>query len=180
MQHGLEAGALRRHPSARQALAEQGFAAECDFLYCPLDVTRKGFGYILLNSLSLDATRFQEGFRNRDASWLTGRPTTVALDVVVAMGENRHGLHAIERYRNSPVMHNIVPDKFKPIILFGGRRVSFPEPTERLEAPSKLPRSVWKAWSTEKTRPTLRSRICSSSRLSLSAWTDGPSASALF
>lgn len=41
----------------------------------------------------------------------------------------------MERYRNSPVMHESVPDEYKPVILQNGLRVNFPEP-------SKAPRPV--------------------------------------
>ena len=36
----------------------------------------------------------------------------------------------IDRYRNSPVMRDDVPDNFKPAIFLGRRKVPFPEPTQ--------------------------------------------------
>jgi hypothetical protein len=134
------------------ALGEQGFGGDFDFLYCPLDyVSQKGFGYVLLNFTSPGAAgRFREKFHARPGSWLVAGHAS-ALDIVWAIGENRQGLQAnIERYRNSPVMHGIVPDEFKPIVLTRGRRVAFGRPTQKLEAPSKLPRAVWKAWTAGK------------------------------
>mmetsp|Transcript_41204 Transcript_41204/g.123149 ORF Transcript_41204/g.123149 Transcript_41204/m.123149 type:complete len:97 (-) Transcript_41204:455-745(-) len=48
------------------------------------------------------------------------------------------GLKAhIKRYRNSPLMHESVPDEYKPVLLSGGVRVSFPPPTKELAAPSQ-------------------------------------------
>jgi hypothetical protein len=135
-----------------QALREQGFGNDFDFLYCPLDyVSKKGFGYVLLNFTSPgSAARFRERFQGQPGSWLVAGHAT-ALDLVWAIGENRQGLQAnIDRYRNSPVMHSIVPDEFKPIVLTGGHRVAFGRPTEKLEAPSKLPRAVWKSWTAAK------------------------------
>jgi len=135
-----------------QALGEQGFGNEFDFLYCPLDyVSKKGFGYVLLNFTSpRAAVHFRERFQGQLGSWLVAE-STMALDIVWAVGENRQGLQAnIDRYRNSPVMHSIVPDEFKPIVLSRGHRVAFSRPTEKLEAPNKLPRAVWKAWTAEK------------------------------
>jgi len=41
----------------------------------------------------------------------------------------------IERYRNSSVMHESVPDHFKPVLFVDGERVSFPAPTRLLRAP---------------------------------------------
>jgi hypothetical protein len=137
-----------------QALADQGFGADVDFLYCPLDyVSKKGFGYVLLNFASAAAAlRFRERFQGLPASWLSSQNSN-CLDIVWAKGDNRQGLQAnLDRYRNSPVMHSIVPDEFKPVAMCRGRRVAFAKATEKLEAPSKLPRSVWKAWTEEKKR----------------------------
>jgi len=135
-----------------QALGEQGFGNDFDFLYCPLDyVSKKGFGYVLLNFASpRAAVHFRERFQGQPGSWLVA-DSTMALDIVWAVGDDRQGLQAnIDRYRNSPVMHSIVPDEFKPIVLARGHRVAFSRPTEKLEAPSKLPRAVWKAWTAER------------------------------
>jgi len=41
----------------------------------------------------------------------------------------------VERYRNSPVMHEDVADSFKPVLLKDGKRIAFPPPTKRLKAP---------------------------------------------
>lgn len=133
------------------ALKQQGFGKDFDFLYCPLDyATQKGFGYLLVNfSSHSSAERFRKQFHGQCGDWLAPRAST--LELVWAKGEGRQGLAAnLERYRNSPVMHTIVPDEFKPISMHRGRRVSFPRPTERLQAPAKLPRAVWRAWTDHK------------------------------
>lgn len=140
--------------SVLQCLDENGFGGCYDFIYCPLDYcTRKGFGYVMLNFMSsADAFRFRNKFHQFDGSWPEGTPArTGVLEVVWSRGVDRQGLQAnIDRYRNSPVMHSIVPDDFKPVLLSCGTRIPFPRPTEKLEAPTRLPRSVWKAWTTEK------------------------------
>eukprot|EP00971_Amphidinium_carterae_P152300 3018381-Amphidinium_carterae.1 len=41
----------------------------------------------------------------------------------------------IERYRNSPVMHDSVSDEFKPLLFKAGTRVAFPRPTKAIRAP---------------------------------------------
>merc|ERR1712048_1153697 len=41
----------------------------------------------------------------------------------------------VERYRNSPVMHESVADKFKPALYKDGVRIPFPEPTKCIKAP---------------------------------------------
>merc|ERR1712032_507740 len=46
------------------------------------------------------------------------------------------GLQAhTERYRNSPVMHDSVPDEYKPAVFVDGIRVAFPAPTKRIRPP---------------------------------------------
>jgi hypothetical protein len=101
---------------------------------------------------STDAFRFRNQYHQFDGSWPEGTPPrTGVLEVVWSRGLDRQGLQAnIDRYRNSPVMHSIVPDEFKPVLFSCGRRIPFPRPSEKLEAPTRLPRSVWKAWTAEK------------------------------
>merc|ERR1739848_343762 len=45
----------------------------------------------------------------------------------------------VERYRNSPVMHESVPDAFKPRLFVNGMRIAFPPPTKRVRAPRIRP-----------------------------------------
>jgi phosphatidylglycerophosphate synthase len=50
--------------------------------------------------------------------------------------QHHKGLGAhIERYRNSPVMHESVPDEYKPAMYTRGVRVPFPPPTKNLRMP---------------------------------------------
>merc|ERR1711924_370716 len=50
---------------------------------------------------------------------------------------NKHqGLaEQIRRYRNSPVMHDSVPDEYKPMLFRKGIRQDFPAPTQMLKRP---------------------------------------------
>jgi len=41
----------------------------------------------------------------------------------------------IERYRNSPVMHEAVPAQYKPLLFDGGVPVAFPAPTKSIRFP---------------------------------------------
>mmetsp|Transcript_37822 Transcript_37822/g.66661 ORF Transcript_37822/g.66661 Transcript_37822/m.66661 type:complete len:108 (+) Transcript_37822:445-768(+) len=41
----------------------------------------------------------------------------------------------IERYRNSPIMHDSVPDEHRPALFEDGKRVPFPEPTKVIRRP---------------------------------------------
>jgi len=66
-----------------------------------------------------------------------------AITQVCCLGWSRphQGLSAlIERYRNSPVMHESLPDECKPMVFVNGARVSFPPPTRHVKWPR--PRST--------------------------------------
>lgn len=132
-------------------LNSDGFAGQFDFLYVPLDYCSKlAFGHAVVNfTNTASAMRFYS--QQLPAGWPLGLEAGTQPEVVLAAGQDRHGRDAcVERYRNSPVMHRIVPDEFKPVVLSRGRRVAFPRPTERLSAPEKLPRSVWRQWTESK------------------------------
>lgn len=130
---------LRNIPSklTRQKLANlldgRGLAGCYDFLHVPADInTGVALGYAFVNMCSLEAaqrlcTQLQ-GFgawgvassRVCDVSWVAGR----------------HGLEAcVQRYRNSHLMHESVPDDFKPAVFAEGRRVPFPRRKGPLRAP---------------------------------------------
>lgn len=117
-------------------LSEQGFLEAVNFLYVPMAFDRakvSSFGYAFISFTSpLVANRFRTcftGFR----SW-------------GVLGETAEGCHVewcgiqglaahINRYRNSPMMHETVPDEYKPMLLSGGVRLPFPHPTEVIKAP---------------------------------------------
>jgi hypothetical protein len=53
-------------------------------------------------------------------------------------GHPLQGLDAhVQRYRNSPVMSESVPDECKPLLLQDGLRVPFPLPTKQLRTPRR-------------------------------------------
>jgi hypothetical protein len=56
--------------------------------------------------------------------------------VGVSLSKHHQGLHTlIARYRNSPVMHESVPDDFQPLMFKNGQPVVFPRPTRNIQAP---------------------------------------------
>eukprot|EP00425_Heterocapsa_triquetra_P000284 CAMPEP_0195053216 /NCGR_PEP_ID=MMETSP0448-20130528/2439_1 /TAXON_ID=66468 /ORGANISM="Heterocapsa triquestra, Strain CCMP 448" /LENGTH=473 /DNA_ID=CAMNT_0040082491 /DNA_START=85 /DNA_END=1506 /DNA_ORIENTATION=+ len=114
-------------------LDAEGFSGRYDFAYLPVDFTRwAGFGYAFVNMVShVDAQaawRHFQGFNN----WQVSSQKTCE----VCWGDPLQGLAAhVERYRNSPVMHESVPDGCKPAMFNEGRRIAFPPPTKRIRAP---------------------------------------------
>jgi hypothetical protein len=111
----------------------EGFETLYDFFYLPIDFTSKAsLGYAFVNLTSHEAAkRFCntfDGFSNwslpsRKICW-------------VSWSGPHQGLDAhIERYRNSPLMHETIPDIYKPALFKDGQRVTFPPPTKRLRAP---------------------------------------------
>lgn len=114
-------------------LNREGFAGLYDFVYLPMDFrSNVCFGYGFINFVSSTAAeQFRqhfEGFSN----W------SVPSDKIaeVSWSDPIQGLEAhIERYRNSPLMHEAVPDMYKPVLLNNGIRINFPPPSKKLRAP---------------------------------------------
>merc|ERR1712187_605982 len=102
----------------------EGFDCRYDFAYVPVDFnTGEPLGYGFINLISRDdADEIFEHF-NGFSNW---EQTSDAV-CIATLGEPCQGLaQHIERYRNSPVMHLLVPDEWKPIALVDGVRVQFP------------------------------------------------------
>jgi hypothetical protein len=116
---------------------DAGFWGTYDFVYLPIDFrTNMSLGYAFVNFVSSrDAQQFImffEGFSN----WHF--VTTKVCKVF--WSDPNQGLHEhVDRYRNSPVMHENVPDDFKPRLYECGVRVAFPEPTKRIKLPRVRP-----------------------------------------
>lgn len=116
-----------------ELLDREGFRLRYDFVYLPYDFkTGATLGYAFVNFVTGDdALQAFEKFEGY-CKW------TVPSRKVCGVGwsEPHQGLEAhIERYRDSPVMHHDVPEKFKPLILKNGAPVPFPPPTKKLRAP---------------------------------------------
>lgn len=116
-----------------QALEETGFIKDINFVNLPLAYDSfKGFGYAFVNLVSgAAAESFMESF-----SGFNNWPVQSDLLATVDFASGGQGLEAqIERYRNSPAMHESVDDQVKPVLLENGVRIAFPPPTKFLEAP---------------------------------------------
>merc|ERR1712146_77970 len=110
-----------------------GFFGRYDFVYLPIDFKRhKNLGYALVNMLSpVDAIKFAKYFEGF-SSWSTQSSNAVSVEWC----SPQQGLQAhIDRYRNSPVMHESVPEEWRPLLLSHGVPVAFPPPTIKIKAP---------------------------------------------
>lgn len=113
----------------------EGFAGMFNFVYLPIDFkTHAGLGYAFVDLISPQETermrKYFEGFSN----WAvrSEKICTVSWSHPEQQGFAAH----VERYRNSPVMHDCVPDTWKPALFAGGMRVAFPPPTRKLRNPN--------------------------------------------
>jgi len=116
-------------------LDREGFCCKYKFLYLPFNLgsgISLGFAFINLES-DQTCQHFLDHF-NGFSAW------GVDDDQACCVEKTRvqQGLEAnIERYRNSPIMHELVPDACKPVILEHGVRVDFPPPTAAMPLPPR-------------------------------------------
>jgi len=114
-------------------LDEQGFAGCYNFVYLPMDFqTQHSLGYAFITLFANDeAERLYKHFAGFTA-W-----PQVSEKVCAMSWSDLNGLQAhVDRYRNSPVQHASVPDKFKPALFDrDGERVEFPAPTKHIRPP---------------------------------------------
>jgi hypothetical protein len=111
----------------------EAFEGCFDFVYLPIKFeSGLGFGFAFINfTNSTDAERARQHFEGFTA-W--GVPCKKVCEPV--WSDPHQGLSAnIERYRNSSVMHESVPEEHKPLVFEGGRPTSFPAPDRKIEAP---------------------------------------------
>jgi len=113
-------------------LDEEGFQGAYCFIYCPTNFkSLSGFGYAFVAFHShQDAVRAKVRFHGY--AWEA--PGAQSCDVAWSgpvQGREQH----VERYRNSPVMHESVPDEYKPAVFERGQRMAFPAPTKFIRPP---------------------------------------------
>jgi len=116
-----------------ELLESNGFGGTYNFLYLPIDFkTQAALGYAFIDLASPGLVpAFWSAFGGFSAWCVPSRK-----QCFVSWCEPNQGLEAhIERYRNSPVMHESVPDEYRPMLLQDGLRVPFPPPTKAIRAP---------------------------------------------
>jgi hypothetical protein len=118
-----------------ELLGEEGFAGTYNLLYLPIDFhSNTGLGYAFVSLIDSDiAEKFCEHFTGF-SKWCVGSEKVC----VVTWSDTLQGLQAhIERYKNSPVMHESVPEDHKPMLFEGSKQVPFPPPTKKIRAPRR-------------------------------------------
>lgn len=113
-------------------LCKEGFAGFFDFVYLPIDFRScSGLGYAFVNFTSLvSAEKFYHHFTGF-SRWAVASDKVCEVTWSSLQGLDAH----VERYRNSPVMHEDVPDKYKPVLYENGERIAFPPPTKKIRPP---------------------------------------------
>lgn len=115
----------------------KGFAGLYNFVYLPVDFeTEMGMGYAFVNMITTEEVkRFMLAF-NGFRDWPCWSSKICVVDLSRTQGLDAN----IGRYRDSPVMGDEVPERFRPVLFDGSKRVPFPEPTKELS--KVLPKSI--------------------------------------
>jgi hypothetical protein len=114
-------------------LNEHGFEGHYDFIHLPVDLQKRvGIGYAFINFVSHEcAVAFSQHF-NGFTSWKAQTEKVCQVTWSDALqGLSDH----VERCRNSSVMHESLPEEFKPALFENGVQVLFPAPTKKLRTP---------------------------------------------
>jgi len=110
-----------------------GFQKEYTVVYLPTELKGEevlGYAFITFTTHE-QAEKFKAHFHNF-TDWQV--PSDEVCEVFWSDGLQGYDA-TIERCRNSPVMHESVPDKFRPALYKNGVRVPFPNPTKFIKAP---------------------------------------------
>jgi len=94
--------------------------------------TAVNFGYAFVHFISSKAAaRFKTEFQG-----FSGWSCNSTKSCSVAFCAEQNSLESlIKRYQNCSVMHEVVPDDFKPALFLDGLRMAFPAPTKKLKKP---------------------------------------------
>lgn len=124
----------------RQALVamldDAGFSSLYDFIYVPTNFKiAASWGYAFINLVCPEvASSFWVSFDGRQLSALASNKACR-----LTWNAPQQGLQAlVERYRNSPIMHALVPAECKPVVLKAGQPVAFPSPTRKVAGRRQL------------------------------------------
>jgi len=116
-------------------LDSEGFAGKYDFVYLPIDFrTHAALGYAFVNLVSPEQAACLHWHFDGFSKWMF--PSSKRCSV--SWSNPHQGLDShIARYRNSPLMHEVVPDEYRPVLYREGQRIPFPPPTKKIKFPRK-------------------------------------------
>jgi RNA recognition motif-containing protein len=131
---------LRNLPSSftRAALLEilqrKGFCGKFDFVYVPVDFASGAcLGYAFVNLLDHQTAVMAISSLRGFEEW-QGTCSQKTMDA--CWSDPHQGISMlVERFRNSRVMHGMVPDEYKPALFQDGVRAPFPKNTKRIRPP---------------------------------------------
>jgi len=109
---------------------EAGLAGQYDFVYLPVSFeTLATHGYGIVNFVSTQAAQML----------MKSAPDSVSFS------DQRQGLEGhVANFQDSSLMHDGVPDQFKPVLFKNGQRIPFPAPTRPTRMPRELKRAIWR------------------------------------
>jgi len=127
-----------------EMLERHGFEGLFDFVYVRTNFkAMTSFGYGFANFVNHRTAERARRFFNGKASSLSHPEAAEGGVLEVSWTVEHQGLQRhLEHFRNSPMMHPDVPDKFKPLVLRNGVPVPMPPPRRRLSAPKDLRRAL--------------------------------------
>jgi len=120
-------------PALVEQLMQRGYTGLFDFVYMPMNFRGHGnFGYAFVNFVSHMVSM---QFINQISGELCAE-SEVSQRWVIAWSTCQGLAGNIDRYRNSPLMHDLVPRECKPALYNeSGCQVSFPHPTKTIPKP---------------------------------------------
>eukprot|EP00928_Gymnodinium_smaydae_P062307 TRINITY_DN461_c2_g1_i1.p1 TRINITY_DN461_c2_g1~~TRINITY_DN461_c2_g1_i1.p1 ORF type:complete len:362 (+),score=81.31 TRINITY_DN461_c2_g1_i1:73-1158(+) len=116
-----------------EMIDSEGFAGKYDFVYLPIDFTTCAcLGYAFVNLLDAsEAARFWATFDGFSQWAIPSKKRCY-----VSWSDPHQGLQSnIDRYKNSPVMHESVPEEYKPRLFVDGVPVPFSPSTRKVRVP---------------------------------------------
>lgn len=116
-----------------ELLDAEGFSGTYNFVYMPMDFEKDvSFSYAFVNFVTHEGADKVRDHLQGFTHWCLKSPKICD---AAWSGPHQGYMAHIDRFRNSPVMHEDVPDKYKPTVYEGGVRVAFPAATKRIRKP---------------------------------------------
>jgi hypothetical protein len=115
-----------------ELLQSEGFANQVRFMYLPIDLKSfDNFGYTFVD---FDCTKVAEQCKERLDNFIW-RSDSKEIKLEAAWSETQGVNSFVQRYRDSPLMHESLEDALKPAMFKQGVRIAFPSPTKPIKAP---------------------------------------------